>query len=468
MTGLAFLMRIFSFFPSVIDHDESTYILIADALRDGQVYLRDVTDTKPIGIFTLFALFQSLFGESIVMIRIITTLWIALTAWMICQVLRLWTGRDTNRYNPAPVAGGIIYIFITSIYTFYGISPNTELFFNLFTIIALYLILWDRGTGWFVLAGLLLGIGFMIKYVVLFDAIAIGLFYLWRQWSAGKKWFYGMTRCVLMGLGFAVPFLVTWMYYRQLGMEATFLFFSFEVSGRYIINPPWHEYGISVVQFFLRYLPVSVWYFYCLWYWRSTKPDLAVLGALWSSLVIIIILVPGKLFGHYYIQFMLPFCLLAGHFFNVDHTPGRLLAWMRKPALGYPLLALIIIINMLFQKHDYFDKPDYSKEVANYLNARLEPGDILYTGNFNQIIYHLTHTKSPTPYIHRSLIWDIANNHALNIRQEEEWDNILDQNPRFVLLEKPVPFDNHLLQALRKSYRVVKTFGSRVEVNERN
>ncbi|HQW03396.1 MAG TPA: hypothetical protein PLR30_13010, partial [Saprospiraceae bacterium] len=62
LTGLSLVMRLFSFFPSVMDHDESTYLVIADALRHGDVYLRDVIDTKPIGIFTLLAIFQMLFG----------------------------------------------------------------------------------------------------------------------------------------------------------------------------------------------------------------------------------------------------------------------------------------------------------------------------------------------------------------------------------------------------------------------
>ena len=31
LTGLSLVMRLFSFFPSVMDHDESTYLVIADA-----------------------------------------------------------------------------------------------------------------------------------------------------------------------------------------------------------------------------------------------------------------------------------------------------------------------------------------------------------------------------------------------------------------------------------------------------
>ncbi|MBK8831302.1 MAG: glycosyltransferase family 39 protein [Saprospiraceae bacterium] len=395
LTGLSLVMRFFSFFPSVMDHDESTYLVIADALRHGDVYLRDVIDTKPIGIFTLFAVFQILFGKSIIVLRIITAIWIALTAWMLYLAHRELI-KDSPGYlnNPAPVASGVIYVFIISIFTFYGVSPNTEHFFNLFTITALFLILRYQGLLWVFLAGVLLGMGFVIKYVVLFDALAIGLFYLWRQVTARKKWMYWFSRCTLMAIGFIIPFLCVWMYYRQLGMEETFMFFSFELSGRYIINPPWHDYIIYVLDGLLRFLPVTVWFLFCSWHWRTAGTALPFLSWLWGGLVIFIILLPGKLFAHYFIQFMLPLSLLAGSFFDTRRTPGRPYGWMRKPAIGYPILAVLILVNMAFQKSDYFDKADHAAEAAAYLNTRLEPGDILYTANAPQIIYLLTGTRA--------------------------------------------------------------------------
>lgn len=443
-TGLALVMRFFSFFPSVIDHDESTYIIIADAIRQGKIYLKDVTDTKPIGIFTLFALFQTLFGKSVMVIRIITAIWIALTAWMLYLVHRqLVKDAAIPGYNPAPVASGMIYVFITSIFTFYGVSPNTEQFFNLFSVMALLLMLRNKNITWLFIAGLLLGAGFMIKPVVLFDAIALGLFYLWQQVKQGKKWSFWLTRCALMGIGFVIPFALVWLYYIQQGLGDTFWFYTFELSGRYFINPPWYDYVIYVLEFFARFLPVTVWFFFCLWHWRTTGSDLPVLALVWGGLVMIIILLPGKLFGHYLIQFMLPVSLLAGSFFDVRRSPGSALAWMRNPRLGYTLLGLIVLVNLVLQKKDYFDKPDYPRQVADYLNSRLEPGDVIYSGDFHQITYLLTGTQSPTPYIHRSLIWTTYNSQALKIDPAEEWHKILDQNPRFILIEKPVP-EGHL------------------------
>jgi 4-amino-4-deoxy-L-arabinose transferase-like glycosyltransferase len=460
LIGFSLLMRFFSFFLSVMDHDESTYLVIAAALNEGKVYLRDVIDTKPIGIFTLLAGFQILFGKSIIVFRIITTIWIALTAWMLYLTHReLIKDSPGYRSNPAPIASGVIYVFIISIFTFYGISPNTEHFFNLFTITALFLILRYQGVGWVFLAGVLLGLGFMIKYVVLFDALAIGLFYLWRQVSSRQKIVYWFSRCALMAVGFSIPFLCVWTYYRQLGMEETFMFYSFELSGRYIINPPWYEYIRYVMDGLLRFLPVTVWFIFCSWHWRTTGIGLPLFSWGWGILVIFIILLPGKLFAHYFIQFMLPFSLLAGSFFDSRRTPGRALAWMRKPAIGYPIVAVLILINMAFQKSDNFDKVDYPRQVAAYLNTQLQPGDILYTANAPQIIYLLTGTSSPTPYVHPSLIWDENNSQALGIERNEEWNKILLQKPRFILIKNNLRPDNPMLPALDTVYQQVQIFG---------
>ena len=466
--GFTLLMRVLSFFPSVIDHDESTYLVIADAMRQGKVYWKDVIDTKPIGIFGLFAIFQTVFGKSIFILRLITALWIAVSAWMLYLVHRLLLPPSSPEvYNSGPVASGILYILMTSMFTFFGISPNTELYFGLLTITAIWLVIKYRHFGWFFLAGLLLGMGFIIKYVVLFDAIALGLFFIWRQVMNRTTWTWWLARCVLLGIGFLMPLAFTWWYYRQMGMGDTFLFFTFELSGRYFHHPPISGYLTFLLDCFARYLPITFWFMYCASKWRVTGPSLPVLGVLWGLLSLIIVLVPGKFFGHYFIQVMAPMSLLAGSFFDRRRDVSKSIAWMRKPFFIYPALIVLVVLNMGFQKADFIDRRDYPREVAAYLNTLLQPGDILYTGNYHHITYLLTGTASPTPYVHRSLLWDAENIKALNIDQEAELKKILQQNPRFILIGKSLPTDNILSTTLASSYKVIKTFDQKATVYER-
>ncbi|MEP6646536.1 MAG: glycosyltransferase family 39 protein [Saprospiraceae bacterium] len=464
---LAVLMRIFSFFNTVIDHDESTYIIIADALRHGQVYFRDVIDTKPIGIFILFGIFQAIFGKTILAIRIISSLWVALTGWMIYIAHRKLLEDATGKYNPAPIVSGIIYVILISFYDDYGLSPNTEVFFNLFTIMALILILSKDGHIYFFLSGLLLGVGFMIKYVVLFDAFALGIFYIWWQINKGKVWQFWLIRCILMGIGFLIPFFIDWIYYKQLGMEEEFIFYSFKLSGLYRMEPGFMAYLNYIMECFYHFLPVSICFFYCLFDWRKVETRISLLTSLWSLMVMAIILIPGRLFPHYFIQFMIPFSLLAGSFFDPRRSLNRFFSWLRKPVIFFSLLSILIVANIAVVKAKYFDTIDYPKEVADYLNPRLKEGDKIYTGNYHQIIYHLTGTSSPTPYIHNSLIWMEENNKALRINQSEELDKILAQNPRFILMRYPLKENNPLFKPLQTSYFLVKTFGNQVLVFER-
>lgn len=466
--AMVMALRFLSFFPSVIDHDESTYLVIADAIMHGKVYWKDVVDTKPVGIFILLGLFQALLGKSIFIFRLFTAIWIALTAWMLYHVhRRLLPPSAPDVYNAGPVASGILYLLMTSLFTFFGISPNTELFFNLFTITAIWIAIRYQHIAWYFLVGLLLGLGFMIKYVVLFDAIALGLFFIWWKVMNKKKWMYWLSRCALMAIGFLLPIVFAWWYYRQMGMEETFRFFTFELSGRYFHHPPIQEYLVFLSDCFFRYFPITFWFIYCASKWRVVGPSLPLLSGLWFALALIIVLVPGKFFGHYFIQVMAPMSLLAGSFFDHRRELHKSIAWMRKPAVVYPLLLVLIVINISFQKKDFIDQRDYPKEIAAYLNERLKPDDKIYTGNYHHILYLLTGKDSPTPYVHRSLIWDKENIKAIGIDQNAELEKILAQNPRFIVMAKPVPADNLLSITLASSYEVVKTFDKKATVYER-
>lgn len=463
------VMRFFSFFPSVIDHDESTYIVIADAVRQGQVYLRDVVDTKPVGIFILFASFQTLFGKSIFVLRVITAVWVGITAWVIYLIHRRFSPNGPlPESNFGPVASGLLYICMTSIFTFFGVSPNTELFFVLFTLVALYLILTHEGHGWFFMAGLMLGLGFMIKYVVLFDAVAFGLFFIWLSIRKKQPWFYWFSRCAVMVVGFAMPLTAVWMYYNRLGMHDTFMFFTFKLSGRYFLHPTWQAYLTFLLDGLLRYLPVTALFVFGLLRWKTTGKEVVVLCITWFVAVVMVILMPGKMFYHYFIQAMPPMCLIAGYFFDPARDYGIKARRFRKPVVVYTALSIVLLGNLLIQKHDYFDPPDEVKMTADYLNSVLQPGDIIYTGNSHQILYHLTGRKSPTPYVHSSLLWTVENANALGISREDEWNKILSQKPRFIIFGKPSKVRETFISKLGDTYREVKAIGVETHVFERS
>ncbi len=196
-------LRFFSFFPSVLDHDESTYLEIAREMLGGKVLYVDLIDIKPPGIFWLYALFQIMFGHSIFMMRLLTALFIAGTSFMIYLF-----DRQMFESQRAGIAGGLIYIFFVSTWSRYGISPNTEVFFNFFTMAGLYVLIKREHWQNYLSGGILAGLGFIIKYLVLFDLAAFLLFFflVFLRHPTWKDVRRLATKFALIILGFGLPF----------------------------------------------------------------------------------------------------------------------------------------------------------------------------------------------------------------------------------------------------------------------
>jgi 4-amino-4-deoxy-L-arabinose transferase-like glycosyltransferase len=425
------LFRFFTYFPSVINHDESTYLIIAQALINGDTYWVDVVDTKPLGIFLLFGIFQTFFGYNILSIRLIASVWVALTAFFIYRS-QLNLGGDSR----AAMASGCIYIILISFFTFFGLSPNTELFFGLFTVVGFYLISKNgaQRTRSLFLAGLALGIGFVIKPVVMFDMLAFLAFFLIFKHEDLPGLF---KNAISFGLGCLVPFALIGLYYRAIDQFDVFLFYTFEVSSRYLIDQSFTETALFTLDFFLRFVPVTIWFFVSLYSQKMLSQPLRLFFLVWSIFVWFAIFLPGKAFSHYTIQFMIPFAFVAGRFFDqrVEHAVFWKIAL--KPKVGYSLLACLLAITLIIQKKDFLDAPDVPRKIASYLKPSLSSDELVYTGDAQHIIYTLLDQQSPTPYVHRSLLQNQDLASALKI----EPANILSQLHRdpqikFILNEK--------------------------------
>ena len=390
--GIAFVLRFFSLFPTVINHDESTYIVISDALLRGDLYFVDVIDTKPVGVFLIYAALQQIVGSSVFLLRIMVVLWLALTALVLYRA-KLAFGSSRQ----AGLATGIIYLILNSVFVYYGISPNTETFFNLFTALGLLLMLRGGPVWRYFLSGLMLGLGLVVKYVVAFDALAFGLFLLWDHRHSTRQFFAGLGRGLVMAVASCIPLAAVAAVYFQLGHLDEFLFFTFESSSRYPVSATLLTHVTFVLDFLLRFLPVSALFFLVFFLSREVRGQrLQVLGGLWTALALTVILLPGKWYGHYFIQLMVPVSFVAGSIWEIPKSalPGFLVKLMR-PKTGLPILLLLLGFSLFMQKKDCFDKPDHARSIARYLEDRLQPEDRIYTSVSHQILYHLLDRESP-------------------------------------------------------------------------
>ncbi len=441
------LLRWGTFFPSVINHDESTYIVIGDALLQGGIYLDQVVDTKPAGLYWLYAAMNFLTAGKIWGLRLLTCCFIAATSLALFVA-----GRRATNSREVGIAAALAYPLMASIYTYYGVSPNAELFFNALTAIALALTIPRVVAGaslrmpssidetktiqeahfgpqqsyW--LAGILLGLAVIIKPMAAADALAIGLFLLAWAWVKGVIWQGIFKVCLPLTLGFFLPIFGLLLYYYRLDMMEQLAFFNWEVTKRYPVDLAWYLRLRYLGDYALRYSPFVV---LAILAWRQlpkAAQPWAYFLLLQLVIVSLVVIASGKRFGHYQIQLHPILAALAALWWLPIVSPPK---WLPKIAfhrgMGYVFLLAAIIGNLHFFR--YQSKEDTTRLIADQLRPRLMPTDDLFAINSQQLLYHLLDRPVPTRYVHPSLLFYDHHVEALEIDLQAEAGRIF-SNPQ--------------------------------------
>jgi len=436
--ALAVAARWGTFFIAVINHDESTYIVIADELLRGELYLRDVVDTKPIGIFWLYAALIKLTGGAVPVLRAAAAAVVGLGSFGLFVAGRRATGSER-----VGAAAGLVYLFICSLFTYYGVSPNTEIFFNVFTIAAVAVAVAPRIRAggkdplWhWPAAGILLGVAMTIKPFAAAEALAIGLFMVWfygRQKAYGRVIGSGF----LLVAGFALPLLGVYAYYAGLGLLDELWFYTFEVSKAYPVDLPWYLRAKYMGDYLLRFSPFVILGGGALVQLNGRRAERAkgderarpfvwgVYLLLQFVLVTTVVLLTGKRFGHYQVQLHPIIALLAALWW----LPGlTVFPWLRREGLRKTLPLIVTVAALALGTAHWFkyrDKTDDPTAIADYLRERLGPGETFFNINGRQVTYHLLDRPVPTPYVHSSLLFLRHHVRAFQVDERAEADRII-------------------------------------------
>lgn len=446
------VLRFYSFFQGVIDHDESTYLIIGRDIALGKHLYVDVTDTKPVGIFLIYAFFYKVFGYSIFLTRFVVSMVVALTSWFLYLVAQRLSFKKEVAF-----AAGLIYIFYTSVWSQFGISPNTEQFFNLTTAAGLLFLL--KGSKWsYLVSGLIFGVGFIIKYLVLFDFLFLFGFFMARElylakWKIAET---GIFKYLLAGVGFSVPFLLSNVYFYLIGDFEAFRYITYELPSKYGENPAGWGYIVMLLDFAGRFFPLTLMFFYGLFSKREISGRWQVgMFLAWISGILIAIYLPGKSFDHYTIQLMLPFSLVAALFFHPQMKKAKIVGWLAGEKVGPLLLVTIVVIVQASAIAGVVSEKDSPRKVASYLNQTMKPGDTLYLSNYKHIVYYLTKKECPTKYVHPTILTNPAHSKAFGVDGPGEIERIVGSKPTFIVIKKPYPYMEVLING---DYKVEKTF----------
>ncbi|HVJ64187.1 MAG TPA: glycosyltransferase family 39 protein [Bdellovibrionota bacterium] len=424
-TAVILLARLPSLAPLVLDHDESTYLVMAREWLQGAVLYVDVWDTKPPGIFLITALGQTLFGASVFAFRLFSWLFVALGAWAIFAILRRRLGETPER----AAFWALLYPALLTT-TAMGHAANSELFFVPFTLWGLY---WfcDERAGVRFAAGLAYGVAIVIKLFAAFDVLALPLFMLLRlAHRRGEGWRREIFQGLVFTIGLALPALTLWWVASASpggrASLAAYHYVFWDLPAKYVTTASWSEFW----KFFERGLLVPFWVVLIpalLVVARARRPATRTFVS-FASLWLIVLLVAqwrvGKFFPHYGIQF-LPVLLLLGS----QWRPGFRLSATRIAAVG---LAVVLAFGVGFARR-YLARPDGVRTLVETLRPQIAPRAslLLASEELPQILYLELNARPAIPYVHRTLL---TQHRAVLPRPVDEiWKAALAEGPDHVL-----------------------------------
>lgn len=460
-------MRFFSFSRSVIDWDESTYILIAEALLQGKVLYKDVWDTKPPGIFLLFAGVRYFFENTIFAIRILATIFVSSTAFFLYLISKHIYPKNSFQ----ALFTGIFYVSLISFNGFsfaiargLGLEANTELFFIFFTVVGFYFyfIAKHRFTYLF-LSGLALGIAFMIKYFVLFDILALGCIVLLQNFYFSKENNANLIKqsiqtVVFIAIGVLLPFLITVLYFYFTGYFSNFWKVTFEVGKKYSSAFSFFSTLKFLADFIYLTGVIAICFFAVII--NLTKQNLLkhkalVYWLIWVSFSIFGACYSGKNFYHYLYPIFPAFSLISGYIFAENYFKSIKFQLYLKKSVVIVLFVSIPVVGIL-KVNKLFNKPDYPKIIAEYVGK--EP---LFVDNYYHIVHHYNNTLPLSSYYHPSLLYKADHINAIGINPAIEIEKIFNKKPTYVLY-KISPSSHSVQNHLLKNYYLDKTFGENV------
>lgn len=463
-------LRWASFLPSVIDWDESLYLLQAREWLRGRWPFSGVWDLHPPGAPAMIALAFLALGEEIATVRLLGAACVTATGYALFALVRAAGGPPALGYGAAVLYAGHSILLG-------GLASNTEILFAPFVVAALALALAgalrDEEPRWWrlVAIGALVGPALLVKQVTfpegcLAFAVLVGPALLRGRLRAGRLALFALAYAALcaaptglLGLVYALrgEFGVWW----ESMIEAPFLYAAARVSGEQAL---WRVVTAALALRWLLLLSLGAGFAL-----RSSAPELrllALFGVAWLGVAALAVAGPGMFFPHYFLIALPPLALLAALgtlMLTRLAVPRRAGALMLAAVAAVSADVLATDLQPRLARGFALGSPDTPRRIAALMNEELRPGETIFVPNYQPVVYFLTEAALPTRFpfpVH--LTGSFAN--LAGVDTDAEVKRILDNRPRFVVLDRSEWFGMRasamamLTEALEEHYELAASF----------
>jgi len=474
LLAAALLIRLPFLGNPVIEGDEQFYLLVGDRLLDGTLPYVGIWDRKPIGLFLIYAAIRALGGEGILQYQLVATLFATATALLVARLAARLVPDAPRR---AGLLAGLTYLLWLGV--FGGEGGQSPVFYNLPVAGAALLVLHavthpDARARLLPLgsaAMLATGLAMQIKYTAVFEGIFLGLALLLAARRAGA----GPARLPLLAAAWIacalLPTLAATAAYAALGELPAFLFANFVSIFQRNTGAVGSSLGRLAAMAGLL-LPLAACAALGLRIaWRRTASfsegrRTAAFVAGWAAAATAGVLLFGTYYNHYALPLLGPLSVAAAPLLARPSTRP----WPRRlpPMLALSLVAIAAtaVLTALHLRA----RGDGTEVRALAAAAPLAPGETLYVFDGETILYLLTRSPLPTPYVFPTHLNDRREADGIGIDPLAELRRVLAARPAFIATtDTPRPRINPdswalLSETLRTGYRPVHS----VRIGNRN
>ena len=393
--------------------DEEYYSTIANDILDGGLVYHTAVDTKPPGIYYIYAgVFRVVGRNNLRALHLLGIIVVAATA----LVVRRIGARVADEW--AGAWSGIGYaVFVHAYKPGDTLAPNTEIFASL--PLALSVLAFLQGEkraswGWMFLSGALVGAATLIRQPSAVNA-GVMLVCLGYAWLIPRTQSLGSVVRSGSGIvaGFLAPIAGLALYYQSQGNLHDAYLWAWAFAIRYVESE-------TTLPFVLKHLATVhldvilswglLWYFgirQVIWSWKSlrytrTGSTPAILLVLWLGVTYLTTFIGWRFFGHYYLTLLPPLSILAGQAFSrfiAQHrrSPQPHWAWIRMGVIGAAAVPAIVYLNMAFglPKHTR----DFFLPIVQGIAERTSPTDRIFVWGSYPRLYSFSGRRLATRFV---------------------------------------------------------------------
>jgi hypothetical protein len=431
-----------------LERDESAYAYIGQRLLEGGRPYLDYYEMKPPFLFISYALINTIFGYSEGGLRWAALFFTFVNAGLVFAIAK--------RFYPSNFAflACFCYLLLTSSPYSAAVFMSSELVVMAFVLGALYLsILWHQSTqkkSWLLIgSGFLLALSTLTKQTGLLFGVIPAFLLFHDFWTKTPRQYRNLLQnMAYFALGLVIPIAICAIWLIKIGSWEAFIYWNHTYLSKYSNTVEWNEAN-HILESSFKMLTKHVSLLWCL----GLGGLLALLMRnlpIYQRITIILLLLCGgisvflgkRFYLHYWLHILPVLAILICHLCYTVFTflENKKISWLALPIIGLLFLLSIMDLKTIWTSsnlngcmYEMFMGNAFveSKVLADFLEKRLKPEDMVVALGSEPQFYVYLHKKAPSRHFYSAFL-NRQTEYSLDW-QKEALQDLTQSKPKYLI-----------------------------------